>query len=642
MAVATSAWLRALLGGARSAALLCLFAVAPLAAQEPQPRDTIPAPRDTAIIRIPPEEVAQDTLPAAPDAAPADTVRPALNFPVFPAPAPEGWSEARWEWDAAALARWHGLSLLELLEQVPGLVVTRTGSFGRAAGLAAFGSGGGRVRVFLDGYELDPLSSAVFDLQQLAVVDLYAVRVERLLSETRIEIFPFRLPEGRPFSQIEAGTGDFNTRILRGLFSTTAGGRGVLTLGLDLTDTDGWLRREPFSIATGLARFSYALTESAGLQLEYRQASLDRGGVRDTAIADRQDLIFRARASPLPNLAVDAIVGRSWREAQPGDEIGVDLASTQGALRARAVGSWGWLGGAARLRNAGRTGITAATLDLSLEGGLQPLERVGATASIRHSRAGEVGGLEVEGGVRLGPVAGVSLFVNGAAGSRGVGLLRDARQLIGTPGNGEDADEDADDLRAYSFPYIASGIGAVRAGVEWTGWGIRLGGAFVSHDAELIAPFALPFDRRAEPIESDPATGIESYFSVPLLYRPLRLEGSYTRWADIGGRPYLPVEHGRAALVFNELFYEGNLEPTLRIEGVYRGGSIVPLADRATFGAIAAPYTLLNIFLQIRVLDVRAFLLFENVLQNLAAADLPGAPFGGQRAVYGVRWYFFD
>lgn len=625
-----------------SAALFCLLAATPLVAQEPQPRDTVPEQPDTTIVRIPPEEVAQDTLPKAPDSAPVDSIRPARNLPVFPRPTPRGWSEAHWEWDAAALARWHGLSLLELLEQVPGLVVTRAGSFGRPAGLAAFGSGGGRVRVLIDGYELDPLSSATFDLQHLAVVDLYAVRVERLLSETRIEIFPFRLPEGRPFSQIEAGTGDFNTRILRGLFSTTTGSRGVLTLGLDLTDTDGWLRREPFSVATGLARWSYALTESTGLQLEYRQASLDRGGVRDTAIADRRELIFRARTNPLPNLGVDAIIGRSWREAQPGDDIGVDLASTQGALRARAVTSWGWLGGAARLRNTGRTGITAATLDLSLEGGLQPLSAMGVTAGIRHSRMGEMRGLEVESGVRLGPVAGITLFANGAAGSRGIELLRDTVLLVPATGNPEGAGEGVDSRRSYRFPEVASGIRAIRAGAEWTGWGIRLGGAFVTHDADLTAPFVLPFDRHAEPIEGGPAAGIESYFSVPLLYPPLRLEGSYTRWRDIGERPYLPVEHGRAALVFNDLFYEGNLEPTLRIEAVHRGGSIVPLPDRGTFGATVPRYTLVNVFLQIRVLDVRAFLLFENALQNLTAADLPGAPFGGQRAVYGVRWHFFD
>jgi hypothetical protein len=51
-----------------------------------------------------------------------------------------------------------------------------------------------------------------------------------------------------------------------------------------------------------------------------------------------------------------------------------------------------------------------------------------------------------------------------------------------------------------------------------------------------------------------------------------------------------------------------------------------------------------NIFLQIRVLDVRAFLIVENLLNNAQVADLvgPNRFYGGQRAIYGVRWHFFD
>jgi hypothetical protein len=621
--------------------LLALYA-SPLRAQEPAPPDTLRVPQDTAVVRIPPEQVAQDTLPT-PEATPVDTLRPAPNLPIFPRAPATGFAQAVWEWDRAELDRWHGMSLLTLLEEVPGLLVTRAGWYGRPAGVAAFGGGGGRLRVFVDGFELDPLEAAVFDVQHVAVVDLEAVRVERTLAETRIHLLTFRQPDQRAYSQVEAGTALFRTRILRGLFSTQVGTRNVVSVGLDITDTQGWLGLQPFAANGVLARWTHSLGQRSALQLEYRQTGIESAGAPFGFQGDRRDLIFRARTNPAPGLAVDALAGRSWRRPGDADTLQVDLESIQGALRARYDFGAAWLGAAARMRAGDRPGFAIPTLDIAAEAGLRPLPWLLASGEVRNTRTDGIGGTELQGGVRVGPFGGLSLFANAASGGRGIGVFRDTVFAVTEPDPTTGQPVQRQDT-VFLFPAVESQLTAFRAGAEWNGWGVRLGAAYVSHDLDRMAPFGLAFDRTAPVAPGGLASGFEGYVSVPLLYRPLRFEGSFTRWNEIAGRPYLPLDQLRGGLVFNERFYGGNLEPTLRVEAVHRGSAFVPTPDRATFGAVSAPYTLFNIFLQIRVLDVRAFLIWDNLLNEAAAADLvgPGRFLGGQRAIYGVRWHFFD
>ncbi|HYR08102.1 MAG TPA: hypothetical protein VEQ60_10045, partial [Longimicrobium sp.] len=147
-----------------------LAAAALLPAAELRAQDTIPAVRqDSAQIAIPGEAVRGDTIPdeAKPDSVPADSTLPAPNFPVYPKPRQSGFGAASWVFGPAEMSRFHGLTLLDLLERIPGLVITREGGVGRAAGIAAFSTGGGRFRVFLDGWELRPLNASVLDLQQV-------------------------------------------------------------------------------------------------------------------------------------------------------------------------------------------------------------------------------------------------------------------------------------------------------------------------------------------------------------------------------------------------------------------------------------------------------------------------------------------
>ncbi|MGI9179304.1 MAG: TonB-dependent receptor [Longimicrobiaceae bacterium] len=640
--------------GGGIALLLLLFLACPLAAQEPVPPDTIPRdtiprqpvpgdtiPRDTVQIAIPPEQLPADTFTVRPPEEPQDTLLPAPNLPRFPRPAPTGWAEATWVWDREELNRFHGLSLLELLERVPGLVVTRGGGIGRPAALSAFGLGGGRLRVFLDGYELDPLAAATLDLQEFALVDLAGLRVERGLNEVRIEILTFQLPDNRPYSQIEAATGDYQTRFLRGMFSRPLGQRSTLFLGFDLVDTEGLFRSQPFTTSTGVLRWNYLVTPTIGVEAEYRQTGITReirGAARVAEDFGRRDLILRGRANPLPGLAVDALLGRSWQ--QPGSGTSTvevpRLEVNQAAARATYDAGPAWLTGAARLRSGG-TGYPAPELDLAVRAGLRPLPWLQASGQVRQASSGGEGGIELEGTARLGPIGGLSFFGTVATGRRGLGLVRDS--IFPTELDPVTGEEGMDTLLV--FPTFTSALNGVRLGGEFSRWGMNLGAAFLALDTDLIVPFGLSFDREIDPYVGEVATGVETFFSLPTFYRPLRVEGAYTRWLDVGGWPYLPQEQWRGGLSFHGLFYTGNLEPTIRAEVVHRGPAIVPTPGGEAFAAVSNPYTLVNFYMQIRVLDVRAFISWENILHQ-QVADVPGRLLTGQRALYGVRWFFFN
>ncbi|HEX2208245.1 MAG TPA: hypothetical protein VHG93_11235 [Longimicrobium sp.] len=279
-----------------------LAAAALVPAADLRAQDTIPAPPDSVQVAIPGEAVRGDTIPdeAKPDSVPADSTRPAPNFPLYPGPRQEGFGAASWVFGPSDLSRFHGLTLLDLLERLPGLVITREGGVGRAAGIAAFASGGGRFRVYLDGWELRPLNATVLDLQHVPLVDVVEVRVTRGMTETRVDLQTLRLTDRRPYAQIEGGEGDFATRLLRGYFARPWGERFLVQVGLDLVETAGFRRAAGFNENTAMARLSYAFAPDRALQLEYRSTGIDTDRTAEGLLPppesfDRGELLLRGR-----------------------------------------------------------------------------------------------------------------------------------------------------------------------------------------------------------------------------------------------------------------------------------------------------------------------------------------------------------
>ena len=641
-----SSLLRPLLGAA-AGVLLAAGLCAPLQAQVPVRPDT--TRRDTAAVAIPPEAQAADTLPdrAGQDSVPADSTIPAPNFPVYPRGrgGGGGWS-GTWTWSRQELSYYHGLGLLELLERVPGLLVTRTGGFGMPAGVAAYGLGGGRLRVFLDGWEMQPLGSATLDLQQIALTDLDEIRVQRGLAETRIDLTTFRLPDRRPFAQIEAGDGDFNTRILRGYFARALGGRDVVQGLFDLTDTDGFRRREPYSATTYGARWSHTFGEGQALQLEYRRLAEDRGSEsfpQFLEIVDRSDLVLRG-AWRFGALELHGVAGRSSRVQGGADTLAFEGEGTQLGVTAAYTLPIGTVTGEARTFRGGEGGFAPSATELSARGDFALAPAIGVAAEVRSLSRGGVTGLETEASARFTPLGGLSLFGSVSAGTRGIPFARDSliqRRTFGGLWRPVGVDTLQTDT-AVAFGIAESKLNGFRAGAEWSRGSALVGAALVRTDVDRLASFGLAWDAglRTDTLAMGAVTAFEAYANAPLVWDWLRVDGWYARVQEAGGRPYLPQDFGRVALEYHDVFLTGNLEPTVRLEALVRGPSPTLGAAGRAFDATTQRYAIFNFFLQIRILDVRAFLLAENLLNRNTAIDITGRPLPGARTMYGVRWFF--
>lgn len=615
---------------------LCLLLGLPLVVGA-QVQDTIPpdtAVVDTVQVPIPPDPQARDTVGTA--GAAQDSAVPVPPFPRYVRPGGGGFAFGRWEWDRQELLRYHSLSLLALLERVPGLHTIRMGNFGQPAALVTLGGGGGRVRVYLDGFELAPLGFTSLDAQQIALGDLESVRVERRMDGIRIDLTPMRLPDPRPLSAVEAATGVYDTKLLRGLLLRGVGRRMVATAAFDQASSQGVGFRESFSYSATRASLSFALTPRTVLQAEYRSENAESGRDAVPVDANRRTILLRGRAQPFAGLVLDAMLGRTQRRPEEADSIDVDLSSAQAALRATYDLGRVWVEGSARLQtHADALGLPGT--ELEARAGAHLLPWLLAEGEIRTGSIQGEGGPRGSGSVRLGPLAGFSGFATVGFGEQPVALVRDTMFVWRVP-------QEFTGRERWSEPRFgaaSTSIAALRTGVDWNLASGSVGVASVLLPDGVSAPFGFfGLDRGRPPIPVSSISGVEAYASLPVPFTReyLRVDGTYTWWSEYGGRPYLPEQEGRVALEAHGIFYGGDLEPSLRVEGVRRGAMLAVGSDGSLVPT--TPYTMANLQLEIRILDVRAFLAFDNFTNIRTAADLPERPLPGSKLYYGLRWTF--
>lgn len=610
---------------------------------------------DTIQVPIPAEEVEADTLPrdSVPSATP-DSLREAANLPRFGGHRPTGFAFGRWELSREDLLRYRVLSLGGILERIPGLSAFRGGGYGTPIGLGTYGFAGGRLRVFRDGYELDPLGTGAFDLQQIGLIDVESVRVERTPAEIRVHLESFRLPDERPYSEVEIGAGNYDTKLLRAILSRAFGTSGILVGSYDLATTDGYGIREPFQFGGGRLAGSYQLRPGLGVQAEFLASGVERGGGRFPLDASRRDAVVRARTAMRGGITFDLAVGQSsWTpndslpETLAGTTVTTDtlrprLSSLQLLARAAYVNRLGSLEAGGRLRQGDERGFRTPDSEIFARGGLRPFPLLALDGEARVAAYDEGSGVETMATAAVGPFSGFTAFASAGTGERWLGTARDTTVL-----RADTLEEDRivrrEEIRTL-YPAVASRASGFRAGVEWRRAGANAGLAFVALDPATVVPFGIGFDRGAAPAELAAVEGLEAAASLPLPYTggAARLEASWSRWPGELTRPYLPQEQLRAGVELHRVLYDGQLEPTLRIEAEHRGRTRVPGAGGALGSAVLEPYSLANLYLQIRILDVRAFLLWENFLNNGEAFDLSGFRQPGQRIVYGGRWFFRD
>lgn len=621
----------------------------------PPPPDTVP-PVDS----IPVDTTAQAPAPtldslqtdslvaeaAARAAALADSVtRVRRNLPELGRSPRAGWKTGLRSWDHGEIMASGAATLAELLAEVPGLLVTLHGDYGTPAGATAFGTGGGGLRVFRDGFELYPFAGGAPNLSRLGLAGIGRVRIDRGVGGVRVDLQSVRNERSRSLSLIEVGTGELDTNLFRGVLAAPRALGGSLGVALERTDTRGPGGNEPGNVSGSWFRYQWQPSEAWGVAVDYRSASSETKVSPFPSKVGRTDWVVRARKRTGGGLTGELYAGRSSHSlGEPSDTAGIGSGILveggdrfQLGARAEYSAAAGWARGEYRRFDGG--GLPAWRLDGTV--GYDRPDLGGVEA--RFETAGWPEGEPKAFGARAwsAPLAGiVSLFASweeGAFGNR-IGVLREivsggdtvARDTLEGPRHG-----------------IQERRGR-RAGAR-IGWrGAVVSGAWLGASADTVFPIEFVADPSASPVpEWAERTGWEALASLPVPgARGLRLEASYQSWD--APAVYLPERMYGGALAFHRAYLEsGNFEWWWRV-GV-RGHSEVmlprlegPDGNGARLLARAPSFQYWYARTQARILTVRIFVRWDNLLGNEELRYPPGPPLPTWRTVFGIRWTMFS
>ena len=637
--------------------------------------DTIPPPPDT----IPEVPIAEDTLAlqeVSPDTIPPADTLPAVQLPDFAQPVPASFETGVWEWDREAILGSRAVTLAELLAGIPGMVLVRGGDYGSPVAVSAFAAGGDRIRVYRDGVEVLPLEGSVPDFSQLGLGGLHSVRVVRAAGELRIELYSILADDGHPFSLVEAGTGDLNTNLFRGTFAHPRALGGVVAVSFDRVDTQGPRGREPGSSSGGWVRYARPLWGGGVAVLDYSSRSSDRGTFYEPGEVSRSDWSIRTRWNPLPGLVGDLHYAFASLKTEEPDtfSFGLQKRTQVGALLGydselvRALG---------RIQRLSGKGLPSTTVRLEAEG------RIGRYGGV----AGEVDWESWEDRslsrnrfrAWTAPLYGLSFFAETGGGEWGLPYLAPWVPPPTEPGDEEGGEPPTADSARYVLPgpRFAEHSGS-RLGVRFRWRGLDLAGARLRVESDSLFLMGLPLDRSGTTTGGGTRDGFELSGRIPV-YVPklpdglpgLALVGSYQWWdqaaevapmdgsgatngegfpADKMSWRYLPRQSYQASLTFHDVFLPTeNLEVWFDLGVQGRDPMVVPFLQdgsqgQATPGAPATVpfYQSWFVRLQIRVVTVRAFIMWENFTLRQRNQDIPGRVLPATRALYGVRWTMWN
>ncbi|GAC1683964.1 MAG: hypothetical protein NVS9B3_01990 [Gemmatimonadaceae bacterium] len=176
-----------------------------------------------------------DTLPSRPDTTVLDTLRPApavvappdtVKAPLARAETPTLTDIGReYRWDRAAFFATGALTLLDLLDQIPGITGLRA-AWIASPQTASYLGDIRRVRILYDGVELDALDPASRGIEDLSTIPLWSleeVAVERGADEIRVHIRSWRVDRTTASTRTDVATGSEDTNLYRAFYGRRFG-----------------------------------------------------------------------------------------------------------------------------------------------------------------------------------------------------------------------------------------------------------------------------------------------------------------------------------------------------------------------------------------------------------------------------------
>jgi hypothetical protein len=201
---------------------LGLLAGAILHAPGAAAQDTARVVRDSAFIR---DSISADSLrrvQARQDSIRAARAADSIKAPVAPPPMPPLADIGdEYRWDRSQLFATGALTLNDLLARIPGVTTFQSGWIASPQ-VAAYAGEFRRVRLFLDGFELDEVNPRAGDVQDYSTVPLWTldeVRIERSAREIRVHMRTWTTRSTTPATRVDVATGDFDTNTYRGYYA---------------------------------------------------------------------------------------------------------------------------------------------------------------------------------------------------------------------------------------------------------------------------------------------------------------------------------------------------------------------------------------------------------------------------------------
>ena len=551
-------------------------------------------------------------------------------------PPPAGFVTGIWEWDRHRIMASGANTLAELFQETPGIITLLGGDYGTPASMSFAGQGGGGYRIFRDGFEVYTLEGGVVDLQHVPLVGIGRIRLDRSMGQMIVEMWSHEYDDGRPFSVIEAGTGDLDTNLFRGVYTDPTALFGSLGAGLERVDTRG---RFPDRSAGGnrtgsWARYQLHLRDRAGIGFDFRRNRAQTRSDAYVPTTQRTDVMVRAGVRLTEGVTLQAYAASSDFSVET-DTIG----TAYGGTRRQVGGTLGVERGALWLRGSWRR----------FEDGV-PSQRLDGSAGLTSARWGGIAGRYASGdwndvstrnyGARawLSPVRPVTVFGAyevGTFGSRDTPVIDGARFPEPAPPDG-----------------IRPGVASItdretlRVGVSLSAWGATLAGASLYAWSDTALPLYTELDLGAPEDVGVHRNGYEAYAVLPTGVEGLVLQGSYVWWDEEG--PYLPKQFYQGSFEFNRVFKEsGNLE--FWVSAGVRGHDsmlsyVAEGSDPGTGGPTPAGLARVPFYqswygrLQVRVVTVRLWIGIDNFTLRRDLQKYPERRLPVTRTTYAIRW----
>jgi hypothetical protein len=601
----------------RRLARLGLVAGALLYAALPARAQIVPPPASEVPIPVKPKtDSAPDTAQVKPDTIKAPIGRfadPAL-YEIGP----------QYEWNRVQLFAAGALTLVDLLDRIPGVTTFRSGWIATPQ-TATHNGDFRRVRVFYDGIEIDNLDNrtgGVLDLSTIQLWSLEHLSIERSASELRIYMRSWRVDNTDPYTRVDIATGNEDTNLYHGFYGKRFDNGGVLQLA-----------GQQYGVTSPrFAGSGDALSLLSRVGVARKSWSIDAFVLRHHPTRD----IERPTVGRPPVLSLDATYTDAYLRAAVG---GVN----SGPWAQITVASLGFKGTTAPDRN------VAATL-LS-----DTLERRVSETQYNLSAGYTLGAARLELQDRLRALGGSAY--NSASGrldlATPVGTLSGFLEHDGFR-NTTNADAG---IRAQPLPFIAvsgsvarssisGGSGtasfpattSVRGEVGLRLFGPWISGGFITTDRTVgLAPIV--YDTLLLPTEPGRVTARTASIRGPIR-GGFGIDAWLTKWDR--DSPYQPQYQSRSEINytnnFSKRFPRGNLE--IKFAGIfeYRGHTVFPLDAGDVQTTVARTISGL---LEIRI--IRAVLSYQQ--RNILAYQyqvIPGFEMPRVLAIYGVRWDFWN